>query len=158
MKAVEDEVPSSNKEVGLARWSSWVSTTNNSPMGDVEYIDNALKTEDANFCRKNDVLQIQVRTVDTHKSPAETGDVFRHFNIKRGLVCYNSDQNEGKSCENYEIRVFCKYRMKSTIDPLFGNGMRGRFGFGESPYKGFSKAKEQAEGLCDKYSMCCGDI
>ena len=153
VKAVEEEIlQEESTEVGLARWSDWISTSNDLQMGDVEYIDNALKDETANFCRKSDVLQIQVRTVDGQKSPAETGDVFRHFNIKRGLVCYNSDQPDGRSCENYEIRVFCRYRLQSNIDKLFRSGNRSRFGFSNL------MAENQARDLCDKYSMCCGDI
>merc|ERR1711879_823521 len=116
------------------------------------YIDQAAKVSGSNFCRKNDILQIQIRTVSDHKSPAETGDVFRHFNIKRGLVCYNSDQPQGKTCENYEIRVFCRYRVDDDNKFL---SIFDRF----KPATSVPGAVlDQATDLCDKFSMCCGDI
>lgn len=128
------------KDTGKATWSSWVSTTTSNFGGDTEYIAEAIRRNTPGFCSSDKVIGFEARTVGTHLKVTQTGDIFRHYGTKTGLVCYNNDQGLGKVCSDYEIRVLC------------------RLGEKDDDWLAIAEGIQQAKKLCDSFSMCCTDF
>ena len=125
-------------QFGQAVWSGWVSNSNSNYGGDTEYIAEAVRKGAPGFCTSDKVVGFEARTVLNKLKPSQTGDIFRHFGIKQGLVCFDNDQGPGKLCSNYEIRVLC------SIEEVNQDTWLTR-----------ADALQQAKKLCDSYSMCC---
>ena len=52
-------------------------------------------------------LRIEARVVGTHQNALSTGQIFRVFDAKYGLICSDYDQGSGNKCFNYEVRFYC---------------------------------------------------
>lgn len=60
------------------------------------------------------MIDIECRTVDTHKDPKSTGlDV--ECSLEKGLVCNGEN---GKLCPDFEIRVLCQCETPTTEEPF----------------------------------------
>lgn len=48
----------------------------------------------------------------------DTGDYFRQFSLKDGLVCMNADQDPGRTCHDYDVSYLCK---SDTWTPFYNS-------------------------------------
>ena len=86
----------------FGRWSAWLNRDSPGGKGDYETL-NAFKKEGKLPCPKP--TAIECSTVKG-KSHSETGDKVT-CNLDVGAVCINDQQEPGRQCQNYRIRVLC---------------------------------------------------
>lgn len=86
--------------------TSWMSVGTPSPynQGDIESFP-ALRQQ-YTFCDNSQMTAIECRVVGTQTSSAASKQ--RVFcDLRNGLKCYHSDQQNGEQCLNYEVRITC---------------------------------------------------
>lgn len=105
---VTDGIPPGPASTCFPGWSPYIDTDNPSTDGgDFEFIDSLEKRA----CRASDVRSIECKAVHNVTGElidwSESGDNGVECLKDKGLLCFNGDQGEGRSCSNYKIRVFC---------------------------------------------------
>ncbi|XP_067648949.1 mucin-5AC-like [Haliotis asinina] len=101
-------------------WTQWMNSFEKKPGtdGDYETLSNLrLKYP---FCEEP--VAIQCRVKPTPENPSEisyekSGGMGVSCNLNRGLVCVDSMQPKGKTCLDYEVRVYCTDACPSTVAP-----------------------------------------
>ncbi|XP_072142254.1 mucin-5AC-like [Dermacentor andersoni] len=89
-------------------WSPYIDTDKpDTEDGDFEFV-HALEKR---ACRVEDMKAIQCKAVRNDTGELidwlESGDKGVTCLKEKGLLCFNNDQDEGRACHNYKIRVFC---------------------------------------------------
>ncbi|XP_077553611.1 uncharacterized protein LOC144168516 [Haemaphysalis longicornis] len=101
-------IPPDTISTCFAGWSPYVDTDQPSTDGgDFEFIDLLEKRA----CRASDVKAIECKAVHNVTGEliewSQSGDNGVECLKDKGLLCFNRDQGEGRTCSNYKIRVFC---------------------------------------------------
>ncbi|CBY06830.1 unnamed protein product [Oikopleura dioica] len=126
-------------------WTGWYNS--DSPSldddlhGDNESLMRARAT--AEICA-NPVAIEAVRAIDGVDA-LSTGDVFKFFSPRKGLLCEDSDQTTGYKCDDYKVRYLCPQEtiLAAPLAPAQG------------PKETYRWALTQSEKLCDDYKVCC---
>ncbi|XP_075537951.1 uncharacterized protein LOC142572612 isoform X2 [Dermacentor variabilis] len=89
-------------------WSPYIDTDKpDTEDGDFEFVHSLEKRA----CRVEDMKAIQCKAVRNDTGELidwlESGDKGVTCLKEKGLLCFNNDQDEGRLCHNYKIRVFC---------------------------------------------------
>lgn len=95
-------------------WTDWMSASQPSPtnQGDIETISGLRKKYV--FCDNYMMTAIQCRVIGTNTMSADSGQKVT-CDLKEGLRCLKSSQDNGQYCNDYEVRFDCNCGMYLPI-------------------------------------------
>ncbi|KAH8009569.1 hypothetical protein HPB51_018262 [Rhipicephalus microplus] len=108
LHVVTEGIPPISGSTCYPGWSAYIDTDNpNTEDGDFEFVSSL----EERACRVDEMKAIECKAVRNDTGELidwlETGDKGVTCLKEKGLLCFNNDQDEGRQCHNYKIRVFC---------------------------------------------------